>query len=189
MTIHLPPMTAVRLAAPPAALRPLRADDASALHAAAQDPLIARYTSVPWPFTRERAEELIAAAHADWAAGTAARFAITLDDALVGTASLLHIYGETSDAEIGYWLGAAGRGRGIATAATRALVEWAFGTLGFAQLHLLVDWDNAASIAVAHAAGFTDAGTRWWEHPTDPTKSEEIPLLVQDATAWRSRLS
>ena len=177
----LPPISDVLLTAPPALLRPLRPDDADAICLAAQDPLIKRYTSVPFPFTIDRARELIAQAQHDWAQDAAARFAIVLDGEVVGTASLLHIYGIECDAEIGYWLGPAGRGRGVAKAAATALAEWALGLLGLQQVHVMVDWDNAASLAVARAAGFEDAGTRWWVHPTDPAKSEEIPYLVRRA--------
>lgn len=156
-------------------LRPLGPDDAPALWAAGQAEDIGRYTSIAWPFTRAAAAELIAAANADWAAGRAARFAIVLaapgaPDLFAGTASLLHFYPERGDAEVGYWLGEAARGRGLTRRAVALLCDWALGPLGLRRLHLLVDLDNAASHAVARACGFRPIGEQHWSHPTDPAK-------------------
>jgi RimJ/RimL family protein N-acetyltransferase len=155
--------------------------DRDALHAAAQSEDIGRYTSIEWPFTLDAADRLIANAIADWQAGIAARFAIVEHDgdrAILGTASLLHILPERSDAEIGYWLGVAGRGRGLAQAATAALAEWACRNLGLARVHLLVDLDNEASRQVARRAGFTLAGEEMWRHPSDPSKDGPVERWV-----------
>lgn len=162
-------------------LRAFRPDDRDALHAAGQAEDIGRYTSIEWPFTREAADRLIADAIGGWRAGTAARFAIVPGDdagAILGTASLLHIYPASSDAEIGYWLGTAGRGRGLAAAATAALADWALAGLGLARVHLLVDLDNEASRQVARRAGFTLAGEEMWRHPADPAKDGLVERWV-----------
>ena len=156
-------------------LRPLRPDDAPALWAAGQAEDIGRYTSIAWPFTLNSAGQLIAAANADWAASTAARFAIIHAPAdqpvlFAGTASLLHIYPGRSDAEVGYWHSAAARGRGLARRAVALLCDWALGPLGLRRLHLLVDLDNGPSHAVAVACGFRPTGEQHWSHPIDPGK-------------------
>jgi ribosomal-protein-alanine N-acetyltransferase len=156
-------------------LRPLRPDDAPALWVAGQDEDIGRYTSIVWPFTLAAAEQLIAAASADWIAGIAARFAIIHTPAdqpalFAGTASLLHLFLDQSDAEVGYWLSPAARGRGLARRAVALLCAWAQGPLGLRRLHLLVDLDNTGSHAVALACGFRPTGHVPWSHPTDPSK-------------------
>lgn len=184
--IALPDPDPLLLPAGGALLRPLRPADRDALHAAAQAEDIGAYTSIEWPFTTEAAERLIADARRDWHAGAAARFAI-LDgrgEELVGTASLLHIFPERSDAEIGYWLGERGRGRGLARAATVALRDWGFGALRLDRLHLLVDLDNAASHAVARGAGFLPAGERTWRHPTDPAKDGPVAEWALTRADW-----
>jgi len=188
VAMTLPDPDTLLLPAGDALLRPLRAADRDALHAAAQAEDIGAYTSIAWPFTPEAADRLIADAHRDWRAGAAARFAILNGSAgeLVGTASLLHIYPERSDAEIGYWLGERGRGRGLARAAAVALRDWGFGALGLDRLHLLVDLDNAASHAVARAAGFLPVGERIWRHPTDPAKDGPVTEWALARTAWRA---
>ncbi len=166
-------------------LRPLVPADAPALHAAGQDEAIGRYTSIPWPFTMEAARALIADAATGWAAGTAARFAIVEEEdageSFLGTASLLHIFPERADAEVGYWLAAAGRGRGLARTAVGALCDRALGPFGLRRLHLLTDRDNAASQRLALACGFHANGTTLWRHPTDPQKDAPCLLFEREA--------
>lgn len=162
-------------------LRPLRDDDTPALWAAGQAEDIGRYTSIECPFTMEAAGRLIAAAAVDWWAGRAARFAIIADEGepgeiFAGTASLLHIDAAGGAAEVGYWLGPAARGRGLARRAVALLSAWALGPLGLARLHLMVDLDNAPSHAVALAAGYRRAGEVYWRHPTD--RAKDGPCLV-----------
>jgi RimJ/RimL family protein N-acetyltransferase len=156
-------------------LRPLQPADAPALWAAGQAEDIGHRTSIAWPFTRDAADQLIADATAAWTAGTAARFAIIHappdgPELFAGTASLLHIYPERGDAEVGYWLGEAGRGRGLARRAVGLLCYWALGPLGLRRLHLLVDLDNDPSHTIALACGFRPIGEQHWSHPTDPGK-------------------
>jgi len=165
-------------------LRSLVPVDAAALHAAGQDEAIGRYTSIPWPFTPEAAQALIAETATGWAAGTAARCAIVergeAGESFLGTASLLHIFPERADAEVGYWLAAAGRGRGLARTAVGALCAWALGTFGLRRLHLLTDRDNTPSQRLALACGFRPNGTTLWRHPTDPQK-DALCLLFERA--------
>ncbi len=166
-------------------LRPLAPGDAPALHAAGQDEAIGRYTSLAWPFTMAAANALIADATAGWAAGAAARFAIVEEgaagEAFLGTASLLHIYPERGDAEVGYWLAAAGRGRGLARQAVGALCAWALGPFGLRRLHLLTDRENTASQRLALACDFHANGATLWHHPTDPQKDALCLLFGREA--------
>ena len=155
-------------------LRPMVPSDARALQAAGQGDDIGRYTSLPWPFSLPAAEELIADAEADWRAGAAARFAIIVagagEQAFAGTASLLHIFSERADAEVGYWLAESARGRGLARRAVALLCDWALGSFGLRRLHLLVDLDNGGSHAVARSCSFQPIGEVLWQHPTDKGK-------------------
>ncbi len=153
-------------------LRPLLHGDSQALYLAGQDEDIGRYTSIAWPFTSAAAELLIAEAETGWQAGTMARFGIIAlpEDRVVGTVSLLHFYPDQRDAEVGYWLGTAGRGRGLARRAVALLCAWAFAALDLQRLHLMVDLDNAASHAVALSCGFRPLDEVFWSHPTDRSK-------------------
>jgi [ribosomal protein S5]-alanine N-acetyltransferase len=61
-------------------------------------------------------------------------------------------------AEIGYWLGEELWGRGIATAAVRALSTYAFETFDLCRLFATVFDSNAASARVLEKAGFVREG-------------------------------
>ena len=62
--------------------------------------------------------------------------------------------------EIGYWVAREARGRGVATRAVRLACAWAASELGLTTLEIVVHEDNAPSLRVARAAGFTQAGER-----------------------------
>jgi RimJ/RimL family protein N-acetyltransferase len=61
------------------------------------------------------------------------------------------------DGEIGYWIAADVRGRGIAPAVVRAATQWAFKSFGASRLPrimLVHDVENLASCRVAEKAGY-----------------------------------
>jgi RimJ/RimL family protein N-acetyltransferase len=62
-------------------------------------------------------------------------------------------------AELSYWTLAGHRGRGYATRAVRLVCRHAFAEMGIVRIQAFVEPDNAASLAVARAAGFTAEGT------------------------------
>ena len=73
--------------------------------------------------------------------------------ALIGTAGLRPL--EDLGLEILYSLAAEARGKGYATEVARAVVEYAFGTLGLPQVLAEVDAGNLASAAVIARLGMT----------------------------------
>ncbi len=60
--------------------------------------------------------------------------------------------------EVGYWLAAPARGRGVATRAVRLLCAWAFEELSLARIQLHTLPGNVASERLAERAGFTREG-------------------------------
>ncbi len=58
--------------------------------------------------------------------------------------------------EVGWWLHSALWGRGLATEAAQAAVRYCFEMIGFERLICVVHPDNAASLAVARKAGFSE---------------------------------
>jgi RimJ/RimL family protein N-acetyltransferase len=134
-------------------LRPARAEDADDLVRAVNDPLIGRFVAaLPAPFTRADADRWIAAAES-WIIADPA------SNRLLGTARLYHLSELDAKAEVGYWVAAWARGRGVATAAVVTATEWAFAH-GVARVELLAEPENAASQRVAVRAGFTYEGVR-----------------------------
>jgi RimJ/RimL family protein N-acetyltransferase len=86
-------------------------------------------------------------------------FAITVEDAAVGGIAF-HVQSDVErvGAEIGYWLGERYWGRGIATAAVRAVTEHALAAHGLLRVFALPFANNRASARVLEKAGFTLEG-------------------------------
>jgi ribosomal-protein-serine acetyltransferase len=76
---------------------------------------------------------------------------------LVGEVNLL-IDKHIRSAEVGYWLDAGFAGRGLASRAVSAALDWAFGPLGLRRVKLFALADNEPSIRVAQRLGFTREG-------------------------------
>jgi len=127
---------------------------------------ISRWTRIPWPYARAHAEEWFARAPAGRAAGTDIGVAIVDAETAepLGAAGLHHI-GVIPDPstdflenEVGYWLWAPARGRGVTTRAVRLLVTWAFETLDLGVVRAGTLWDNDRSGAVLRRVGFEEVG-------------------------------
>jgi RimJ/RimL family protein N-acetyltransferase len=140
-------------------LRHGRLEDVDAVTAACQDPEIPRWTTVPSPYRREDAEHwlgtVVPAASRD---GTGVHLLAFEEGRLVGSFSVMEIDRERGHGEIGYWVAAHARGRGIATRATRLLHHWATTELGLTTLEILPHRDNAASRRVAERCGYERTG-------------------------------
>jgi RimJ/RimL family protein N-acetyltransferase len=143
-------------------LRAYRPDDADALATGYDDPLSYRFLPpLPAPFTLRHAErflaEGVAAVFAD--GGVVYAIADPETDELLGGIGFDRVITQRRQAEIGYWVGPWARGRGVATAAVRALSAHALHN-GLERLELLTHWENAASQRVALAAGYQREGVR-----------------------------
>jgi len=134
-------------------LRPWAEPDAPELVACLDgDEEITRWLDqIPQPYTLDQALAYIG--------GTAGneretRFAVTdaADARLLG--SIGATWNEARDvAEVGYWLRADARGRGVTTAAVRLITAWALAA-GAARVQLRAAVGNDASRRVAEKAGF-----------------------------------
>lgn len=137
-------------------LRPIDAGVAALLVAASHDPEVTRWTQIPEGLTLLDADLI----SAGWAhpSDRVARFQVCLAE--LSPAGLVSIWFDGGgDAEVGYWLLSAARGRGVATAALRLLCAWAFDVCGLAVLQLTTLPGNAGSETVARHCGFAAAGT------------------------------
>jgi RimJ/RimL family protein N-acetyltransferase len=142
------------------ALRSWTAADVPAIVEACQDPEIPRWTLVPSPYGEADARAYLQRVADGWDAGARATFAIVDaadHGALLGAAGLNRIDWDQCAADLGYWVAAPARGRGVAARAVELLAGWAFGTLGLERLELRANEANTASRAVAARAGFSRA--------------------------------
>ncbi|MFO0188401.1 MAG: 8-oxo-dGTP diphosphatase MutT [Alphaproteobacteria bacterium] len=144
-------------------LRPLRADDAAALHRLVNDWEVAKTLArVPFPYPRDLADEWIASTRAQIAAGTAWHFAVTREED--GTEALLGCVGLTLDAknpreaELGYWIGRRHWGQGLGSEAAGRLAQWALANLEIDRLVASALVDNERSAAVLQRIGFKESG-------------------------------
>lgn len=142
------------------ALRPLRQDDAAALHRLVNDWEVAKTLArVPFPYPRELADEWIASTWTQIAAGEAWHLAVAdgEDDALLGCAGVT-LDRRKGQAELGYWIGRRHWGKGLGPEAAGRLARWALDELGVATVHASALMDNARSVSVLRRLGFREAG-------------------------------
>jgi RimJ/RimL family protein N-acetyltransferase len=171
-----PTLTAAPTGTAPGLLLRLWADDdIPAIVAAHRDPLIRRWLRHPLT-TVDEARRAMAVRQAASQAGTAFSFAVLEaadDDAgpLVGHVSLRGVGGGAATGEVGYWVAASARGRGVAPRALQAICGWAFGSSRFpalARLQLIHAVGNEASCRVAQKTGFALATVLPPEPPEFP---------------------
>lgn len=80
-------------------------------------------------------------------------------EALIGGLTLSNVRrGVTQSASLGYWLGRPHVGRGRMSAAVRAIIPHAFGTLRLHRIEAATMPDNAASMRVLERCGFAREG-------------------------------
>lgn len=115
-------------------------------------PDVAHWTPLVSPFDAAAAQTRLDRARQLRAEGTAALLAITVHGgAALGEVTLLRA---PEGAEIGYAVGPAHRGQGLASRAVRVMARYAFEKLGAEQVILKLEAENASSVAVATRAGF-----------------------------------
>ncbi|MFI2201188.1 GNAT family N-acetyltransferase [Streptomyces sp. NPDC020192] len=142
-------------------LRPWRAADAPAVHAAFQDPLMHQW-HIRACDSEEEAAGWIAGWQQEWQGESQAQWAVVDADGddLLGRVALREIRLGDGVAEVAYWTVASARGRGVAVRATTALSRWAFEEIGLHRLELSHATANEASCRVAEKAGFAPEGTK-----------------------------
>ena len=135
-------------------LRAWRGDDAGSLVGHANDEQVSRCLGerFPHPYSLDDAHLFIAhALHLD----NEKSWAIEVNGEASGGISLRQGEGvERHSAELGYWLGRAYWGEGIATAAVRAIFPHALREMRLYRLQARVFADNPASMRVLERCGF-----------------------------------
>jgi RimJ/RimL family protein N-acetyltransferase len=110
----------------------------------------------PFPYEMEQAHTFLG-----WIAKQPSPtvWAIEVNGEAVGGIGIeLHADVERVSAEIGYWLGEAMWGRGIATEALKAITAEAFKRFDITRLYALPFADHAASVRVLEKAGYVREG-------------------------------
>jgi ribosomal-protein-alanine N-acetyltransferase len=142
-------------------LREFDEADAEAFFALGSDPAIIRYTGDPGGGLRsvEQALEVLRSRPlADYQKHGFGRWACVLKESgdVIGFAGLKYL-DDLHEVDIGYRFLPACWGRGLATEAGRAVLDYGFKQLGLQRIIGLVDPDNIASVRVLEKLGFTFA--------------------------------
>ena len=138
-------------------LRPPDDTDVPALGLAFADPAVARIAGAAAPGPDVAAAWLERQRTAR-AAGRRMMLAIVEDGRLAGTIDADLRNAECGRCELGYWVVAGARGRGVARAAIRCFAAWLVAERGMGRIELLIEPHNEASRRAARAAGFTCEG-------------------------------
>ena len=146
----------MRIEADGCTLRPVGLDDVASIARACADPEIARWLPhLPQPYSDDDARSFVVQSVDSRALGRELTFSIVdEDDVLLG---MVGVRLTDDPPTVGYWMAPEARGRGLASAATRALTAWAFETLGPARIALHAEPANVASCRVAEKCGFERA--------------------------------
>ena len=143
---------------PSCLLRPLVAADAESLARHANDHGVWRNLRdrFPHPYTVADAQAYIAHAAAR---PVQTSFGIVVDGEAIGNIGLM--LGEDiarRSAEVGYWIGRAFWGRGIAVDALRATTQYAFDSLALARVFAVPFATTSRSVRVLEKAGYVKEG-------------------------------
>jgi RimJ/RimL family protein N-acetyltransferase len=141
-------------------------DEVGTIARLCSDPQVQRWTRVPSPYRPEDAEWFLEhVVAAGWASGLEPTWAVRdpSDGHLAGMIGLRRP--TPGAAEIGYWMGAADRGRGWTTRALHLVATFAFDSLGLDHLVWAAQVGNWSSRRVAWRVGFRVEGTlrRWMD--------------------------
>ena len=141
-------------------LRPYGQDDAPAIAALLNDPVMAEFLMViPHPFVDFDARQLVKAAWRRLTTGRGFDLLVVAKDggAPVGSAGV-GLHDERARGELGFWVGRAHWGQGYATEAAGRILAFAQDTLAVSRFTATATVDNAASRRVLEKLGFVETG-------------------------------
>jgi ribosomal-protein-alanine N-acetyltransferase len=133
-------------------LRSFQTGDVADALAYRDDEQFARFLShIPLPFTRQDAEAFVRRNMSEqW--DKSPTFAVVLDGKVIGTVNL-EVNRETRTAMLGYAIGRAWWGQGIATEAVRAAMAWGIEAFGLARIWASTDVRHVKSQRVMEKLG------------------------------------
>lgn len=160
-------------------LAPYSSAHVAAVQALLDDPEVAAHTPIPEPVPPGHAAGWLAR-FGPGAEGRA--WAVLDDDGTVVGFGCVPVADETrAEVELGYLVGAAARGRGVATFALTEMTAWALGW-GAHRVELRINADNVASQHVARRCGYVLEGTlrQTWLKPGRRVDTTVWSRLVTD---------
>jgi RimJ/RimL family protein N-acetyltransferase len=157
-------MTPVDLVTPRLLLRAPGDSVIDAIAEACADPEIARFTTVPAPYTRADAEGFVRDhVPSVWLRGTGCVWAIRPADSPDSLFGMIGLEGVADGAaELGFWLAPGARGHRYLSEAVAAVLDFGFSAdgLGLQRVQWQAHPGNVPSAAIARRAGFRYEGLR-----------------------------
>lgn len=140
-------------------LVPLTADHEPGLAALVEDDDVRTFTRVPTDPPDGFAATWLRSYLRGWRDGSRAGFAVESHDGeFLGLGLFVRLELRGRQGEIGYVVGPAARGRGVATRTLRLLTDWGFAAFRLERIELWIDVTNAASERVAERLGYVREG-------------------------------
>src|SRR5215204_1707180 len=140
-------------------LVPMEARHVPGFEALLEDDDVRRHTRVPSEPPADYGKTWLGRYEQGWRDGSRAGFAIeSREGEFLGLGMIVQVDWEGRQGEIGYVVGRAARGRGVATRTLRLLTDWAFEELGLERIELWIDVENPGSERVADRVGYVREG-------------------------------
>jgi ribosomal-protein-serine acetyltransferase len=144
-------------------IRPYKLEDAATVVEAALESMADLQPWMPWchpDYSITDSRSWLEIQVSGFAHGAAFEFAIvSADGRFLGGCGLNQIDTVNHRANLGYWVRSTATRRGVATAAVRAIREWAFDATDLIRLEIVIAAENLASHRVAEKAGAIREGT------------------------------
>ncbi|MFA7562960.1 MAG: GNAT family N-acetyltransferase [Methanoculleus sp.] len=168
-------------------LRSYTLADACTVQRLCGDYAVSATTLLPHPYPDGLAEAWIASLVEGTGRGDAAAFAITLarDGSLIGGARL-RIEIAHARGELGFWVAKSCWGRGYATEAVRALIEYGFTDLGLHRIYAVHFSRNPASGRVMEKCGMTHEA-HFREHTKKWGVFEDVEVWGVISSDWQEQ--
>lgn len=173
-------------------LRGVRASDVDALRHRRNDPRVAELQAWALPYTIEQAQGLIEGAMKDDEPPTDDWWMITVADdgdaEVIGDLAL-HLKWDGRAAEVGFTLDSSHWGKGYATEATGALVDWLFSHEELTRVEAMLHPDNGASARVLEKLGMKYEGRTRLSYWVGDDNTDDLlyGMIRDDWTEWNTR--
>ena len=169
------------------ALRAWRENDLEEIVAMCQDAEIVRWTRVPSPYGEAEARKALVDQDRGSREETSYGFAITdaYDEAVLGSIDVRIVAAGIGD--IGYFVRATARRRGVGKASLGLISRWALDSLGLARLQITSHPENVLSRRLAESCGYRYEGVlRSWLELKGARVDAAMYSLLPGGTDWHS---
>lgn len=157
------------------------------LYEGVQDPIIPKFTRIPANYQMANAEHYVRERSPNgFSMRTELQLVLEYDGKFAGALSFHTLVLEDAKAEIGYWLTADVRGKGVATAATKLMTQYGFETIGFHRIEALVVESNKPSLRVLANAGYQQEGVLRDKCCQEDGTRENMIMFAALRTDWEN---